>query len=76
MTLSSTIYLQKGKTPTTRVLDVTLNHLMLRVQSWRLGNVEYMIILITPRSLRSGVVVPDRVSSICQIEIFNHLLYL
>ena len=42
-----TVSLQRGRTLNTTILDMTLNCLMMRLQSWSLGNVEYSII-ITP----------------------------
>ena len=38
-----------------------------------LGNIEYLFIAITARSTLTRVVVPDRVPSMSQIELFDHL---
>ena len=46
-------------------------HIMVRLPSYSLGNVEYSFITIT---LRSTLVVPARVPSMSQIELFNLLL--
>ena len=48
-------------------------YLIVRLQSWSLGNVEYPFIIIIFGLLLPGVVIPVRVSFISQIELFNLL---
>ena len=43
-------YNSPTESPPISVLSMTLNHLMVRLQSWSLGNMEYPFINITPKS--------------------------
>ena len=65
--------MQRGQNSPTIVRDMTLNC----IWQWgsipsALGNVEYLFIAITSGPLRPGVVVPDRVPSVGQIELFDN----
>ena len=52
---------------------MTRKHLKTRLQSWRLRDYEVPFIATTPISTLTGIVVPDRVASMHQIELCNHL---
>ena len=54
--------------PTTSILDMTLNNLIGRLQSWSTPSLP---LLLGP--LWSRVVAPDKVPSMGQIELFDHL---
>ena len=63
---------QRGKTPpSTSVLDMILNHLMVRLQSWSFGESG---VLQGPLLVRVDLEVFSRVPSMGQIEEFNHLI--
>ena len=53
--------------------DIKLNQ-MVRLLSWSLGNIDNLFMNITLRSPLIWLVVSVRVSSVGQIELFNHLL--
>ena len=62
--------LQRGKIPPpTSVLDMTLNNLMVKFQLWGMRSTPLLQLL--PGSLWPGVVAPDRVLSMGQIEWFD-----
>ena len=62
---------QRGKTPRTSVLDMTLNNLMVRLPPV-LGNLEYPFMVIAQvLPLWPGVVAPDSILSMGQIEVFG-----
>ena len=52
----------------------TKSHLMVRLHSWSLDYGEYSFITISLSSSLTQIVVQVRVSSIDQIELFNHFL--
>ena len=68
-----TASLQGGETPlpATSVLDMTLNNLMLRFQwCWSFGGMwSTSSLTLLPGPLWPGVVAPDRVLSVCRIEL-------
>ena len=66
-----TTSLQSCNTPPQRM---TLNQMMVRLQSWSLGNIEYPFIAISPRSSQNRVVILVRIPFMSQIGLFNHLL--
>ena len=53
---------------------MTKFHLMVRLQSWTLGNMEYPSLLLLSGTLWPGEVVLVRSPFMSQIELFNHLL--
>ena len=53
------------------VLNMILNHLMVRLQSWGMWSITQLPLFLGPLWL--GVVVPVRVSSVGQIVLLNHL---
>ena len=62
------IHQQRGKITSKKVSDMTLNHKMVRLQSWISRECG-----VFPGSPRSGVVESYRVLSISQIELFDDL---
>ena len=53
-------------------LDIIQNNTMARLgNAGSLGNTEYSFLAIAPRFNQAGVVVPDRVLSMGQIEMFD-----
>ena len=65
------------KNTSTSVLDMTLNCIWWwGFSPGKLGNIEYPFTAIFSGSLRPGVIVSDRVSSMGQIELFHHLTVL
>ena len=62
--------------PTKSVVDMSLNHLMVRLQFWSFGECAILFIIITLRFIRSGEEAPVRDPSRGQIELFNLLLNL
>ena len=61
----------------TSVQDLTLNHQIVRLQSWSFAGMwRTRSLLLLPVPLWPGVVVSVRVLSIYQIELFNLFLYL
>ena len=67
-----TASLQRGKTQQTSVLNTTLNNLMARLLYWSFG--EYGVLPSLPLflgPLSPGVVAPDWVLSMGQIELFD-----
>ena len=65
--------LQRSKSLPMTVLDMTLNHLMTRLQSWSFGECGVLLYSQYSQVHWSWVVVPVRISSMGQIELFNHL---
>ena len=65
--------LQPLRTGQTSVLEMTWNNLMMRRKFWRMRSAP---LLLLPGPLLSGVVVPVRVPTKGQIEIFDNFLYL
>ena len=59
--------------PPTSILIMTLNHLMASSSHGDLGNVKNNSLPFLPGLICSGVVAPDRVLSMGQIELFNYL---
>ena len=62
----------EGKTAPTSVLDMTVK-ICSRMQL-TLRNAEYSFIAIAPGPLRPGVIAPDWVLSMCQIELKSALI--
>ena len=56
--------------------DMTLNHLIVRLQLWSFGKYGAPSLLLLPGPLWPRVVVLVRITSTDQAELFNHLLYL
>ena len=67
-----TASLQRSKIPPTSVLDITLSNLISNAGD--LGNTEYHLLLLLPSPLWPGVVAPDRVLSMDQIELNCELM--
>ena len=61
--------LQRGRTPPTCVLDMTLNNLIVGLQLWGLQNTPSLPSLPGPHW--AGIVVPDMILSTDQIEVFD-----
>ena len=67
-----TASLQRGKTPPPNECpDMTSNNLMVMLQSWSLGNAEYLFIANAFRSTQSRVVALDRILSMGQMELVD-----